>query len=111
LEGAWVIDKVRFAVAKGYNILEIYKVYQYEVTQYNPDTGDGGLFVEYINSFLNLKAVASGYPSWVQTPAVKEHFIRQFFESEGIQVDRDPIRYNAAKRGLSKPCLNSKRGN
>jgi hypothetical protein len=26
-------------------------------------------------------------------------------------VDRDPIRYNAAKRGLSKPCLNSKRGN
>jgi hypothetical protein len=64
-------------------------VYQYEVTQYNPDTSDGGLFVEYINTFLKLKAEASGYPSWVQTPADKELYIRQFFESEGIQLDRD----------------------
>jgi hypothetical protein len=96
------------AVAKGRKILEIYKVYQYEVTQYKYDTGDGGLFVEYINTFLKLKAESSGYPSWVQTPADKELYIRQFFESEGIQVDREPIRYNAAKRGLSKPCLKSK---
>jgi len=53
------------AVNKGYKILEIQEVYQYENTQYNPDTGDGGLFVVYINTFLKLKAEASGYPSWV----------------------------------------------
>jgi hypothetical protein len=82
-------------------------VYQYEVTKYNHDTGDGGLFVEYINTFLKLKAEAGGYPTWVQTPADEEQYIRQFFESESIQLDRDSIRYNAAKRGLLKLCLSS----
>jgi len=45
-DGTWVIDEVRLAVNKGYKILEIQKVYWYEVTQYNPDTGESGLFVE-----------------------------------------------------------------
>jgi hypothetical protein len=69
IDGTWVIDEVRLAVTKGYKILEILEVYQYEVIQYNPETGDEGLFVEYINTFLKLKAEASGYPSWVRTPA------------------------------------------
>jgi len=107
LEGTWVIDEVRLAVNKGYKILEIQEVYQYEVTQYNPDTGVGGLFVEYINTFLKLKQEASGYPSWVRTPDDEDLFIRQFYQSEGIQLDKDSIRYNASKRGLSKLCLNS----
>jgi hypothetical protein len=94
---------VGLAVDKEY-ILEIQEVYLYEVTQYNRDTSDGSLFVEYINIFLDLK-VTSGYPSCVRTPADEELYIRQFFESEGIQLDRDSISYNAAKRGLSK--LNS----
>ena len=42
---------------------------EYEVTQYDVATGEGGLFVEYINKFLKLKAEASGYPNWVRTPA------------------------------------------
>jgi len=50
------MDEVRLAVEKGYRILEIYEVYEYQVTPYNPETGEGGLFVEYINSFLKLKA-------------------------------------------------------
>jgi hypothetical protein len=107
LEGTWVIYEVRLAVNKGYKILEIQEVYQYEVTQYNPDTGEGGLFVEYINTFLKLKQEASGYPSWVRTPDDEDKFIRQFYQSEGIQLDKDSIRYNASKRGLSKLCLNS----
>jgi hypothetical protein len=98
---------VRLAVAKGYKILEIQEVYQYEVTQYNPETGKWGLSVEYINTFLKLKAEASGYPSWVQTTAGEDQYIRQFFESEGIQLDKESISYNASKRGLAKLCLNS----
>jgi len=107
LEGTWVIDEVRLAVSKGYRILEIQEVYQYEVTCYNRDTGDGGLFVEYINTFLKLKQEASGYPSWVRTPDDEDKYIRQFYQSEGIQLDKNSIRYNAAKRALSKLCLNS----
>ena len=41
---------------KGYKVLEIYEVYEYQVTQYNPVTGEGGFFVDYINTFLKLKA-------------------------------------------------------
>jgi hypothetical protein len=32
LDGTWVIDEVRLAVVKGYRMLEIQEVYQYEVT-------------------------------------------------------------------------------
>jgi len=55
------------AVDKVYKILEIHEVYQYQVTQYNPDTGEGRLFMDYINTFLKLKSEASGYTSWVRT--------------------------------------------
>ena len=54
-----------FSGWKGYRLVEVYEVYEYEVTPYDPTTGQGGLFVEYINTFLKLKAEASGYPSWV----------------------------------------------
>jgi hypothetical protein len=102
-----VIDEVRLAVDTGYKILDIQEVYQYEVTQYNPDTSDGGHFEKYVNTFLKLKAKASCYHSWVRTPADEELYIRQFFESEGIHLDRGSISYNAAKRGLLKLCFNS----
>ena len=98
-------DEVRLAVDKGYNIFEIQQVYQYEVTQYDPDTGEGGVFMDYIYAFLKLKAETSGYPSWVRTLEDKELYIRQFDKSEGIRLQKDSIRYNAAKR-LAKLCLN-----
>ena len=33
--------------------------------------------------------------------------IKSFWESEGIRLDKESIKYNAAKRGLAKLCLNS----
>jgi len=89
------MDEVRLAVQKGYRILQIHEVYEYQVTQYNPETGEGGLFVNYINMFLKLKAESSGY-----------RYVESFWQSEGIRLDRDCIRFNAAKRGLAKLCLN-----
>jgi hypothetical protein len=82
LDGTWVTDEVRLAVSKGYRNQEIQEVYQYEVTQYNPETNDGGLFVEYNNTFLKLKAEASGHPSWVQTPADEDRYTRQFLRAK-----------------------------
>jgi hypothetical protein len=94
-------------VNKGYIILEIQEAYKYEVTLYNPDTGKDGLFVEYINTFLKLKAEASGYPDWVQTPHDEGLYIRQFYQNEGIQLNRDSMCCYAAKRGSAKLYLNS----
>ena len=60
LTGTWVLDEIRRAVKKGYKLVEVHEVYEYQVTQYNPQTGNGGLFVQYIDTFLKLKAEASG---------------------------------------------------
>jgi hypothetical protein len=56
------------AVEKGYRVIEVIEVYEYNATQYDPTTGEGGLFVQYINTFLKLRAEASGYPGWVTCP-------------------------------------------
>ena len=106
ISGTWVIPEIKLAVAKGYKILEIQEVYEYQVTQYNQETGVGGLFAEYINTFLELKAEASEYPSWVRTPNDEDRYIELFRQSEGILLNKDSIKYNA-KRGLAKLCLNS----
>jgi hypothetical protein len=39
--------------------------YVYQTTQYDTQTKDGGLFVDYINTFLKLKAEASGFSAWI----------------------------------------------
>jgi len=57
LTGTWVNDEKRLAVQKGYRILEIH-VSEYNVTRYDPETPDGGLFTDNIDTFLKLKAEA-----------------------------------------------------
>ena len=86
--------------AKVYEVIESFEVYEYDVTQYDPQTGQGGLFVDYINTFLNLKAVDSGYPDWVRTHEDEDRYIDNFYASEAIRLDRGAIRLNDAKRGL-----------
>ena len=93
-------------IGKGYRILEIYEVYENQVEQYNPETGEGGLFVDYITTFLKLKAEASGYPGCVQSREDEDRYVDSFWQIEGIRLVREAIRYNAAKRGLAKLCLN-----
>jgi hypothetical protein len=66
LTATWVVDEVRSAVQHGYNVSKIHEFYEYEVTQYDPKTVEGGHFVQYIDTFLKLKAEASGYPGWLQ---------------------------------------------
>ena len=104
--GSWVIDEIWLAVEKAYRLIELFEFYEYEVKQYDSASGRGGLFVEYINIFLKLKAEASGYPSWVRTPEDEDSCINMFNASGGILLDRNAIRPNAAKRALAKLCLN-----
>jgi len=106
LEGTWVIDEVRLAVDKRYKILEITEIYEYTVTRYDPETRNGGLFADYIDTFLKLKTEARGYPSCVRTVDDEVRYIDQFHQVEVVRLDRDSISYNAAKRGLAKLCIN-----
>jgi len=98
---------MRLALEKGYKILDIYEVYEYQVRQYNPETSLGVLFVEYINTFLELKAEVSGYPGCVRIPDVEERYVETFRNNEGRILDKESIKSNNAKPGLAKFFLNS----
>ena len=80
---------------------------EFAVTLYDPQTGQGGLFAEYVDTFLILMTEASRYPDWVRTPEVVDLYIANILASEGIHLDKESIRPNAAKRGLAKRCPNS----
>ena len=45
-----IIDELRLAVQKWYRILEIHEVYEYNVTKYDTETREGGLFAVYIDT-------------------------------------------------------------
>ncbi|VDH90149.1 Hypothetical predicted protein [Mytilus galloprovincialis] len=63
LTGTWVSDEIKKAVEKGYEIEEIYEVWHFEnVSQYDPLLRQGGVFTEYVNTFLKIKQEASGWP-------------------------------------------------
>jgi hypothetical protein len=97
LIGTWVMDEVRLAVQKAYEVTEIFEVYEYKLTQFDRETGDGGLFVHYINTFLKLKAETSGYPSWVRNSVDEDGYVQTFFANERIMLDKDAIQLNASK--------------
>jgi hypothetical protein len=56
LTATWVLHEVRLVIRKGYQVLDIIEEYEYEVTKYDPNTRDCGLFAEYVKPFLKLKA-------------------------------------------------------
>jgi hypothetical protein len=80
LTAIWVVDEVRVAVEHGYLILKIHELYEYEITQYDPKTGECVHVVQYIDTFLKLKTEASGYPEMVQGPQVEDKYVQYFSE-------------------------------
>lgn len=76
------------------------------MTQYDSQTGEGGLFIEYIKTSLKLKAEASGYPNHVCSEQDKYYYISEFYKSDGIILDKADIEINSAKRGLANFCIN-----
>ena len=95
------------ALNKGYIILKIYEVYHWdESTQYNKSTKQGGLFAQYVNTFLKFKQEASGWPEWCDNDEKKRKYIADYFQNEGIQLDWEAIKKNPGLRALAKLCLN-----
>ncbi|KAF4528502.1 hypothetical protein B566_EDAN016822 [Ephemera danica] len=108
LEGTWVSEELKEAVACGYKIVKMIEVWKYKTMKYDPTTGSEGLFSGYINTFLKLKVEASGWPSTVdQTDmASKQKYIEEFFKRENVQLDINKIEKNPGLRSVSKICLN-----
>jgi hypothetical protein len=97
--GTWVVDEVRMALEKGYQILEIFEGWEYEVQT--------GVFAQYVNTFLKIKQEASGYPSWCTSDTLKTEYVRNYKAKEGIELDPLKIEKNSGRRSSAKLCLNS----
>ena len=53
LTGTWCTPEIQTALRLGYTLKKIYEVYHWEeTTQYDSNTREGGLFAQYINTFL-----------------------------------------------------------
>ena len=107
-DGTWTTDELKKALSLGYVITNIHEVWHFEqVEQYNPTTKDGGLFTQYINTFLKLKQEASGWPREVNTEQEKLKYIESYYEREGVHLEYAKIANNPGLRALAKLMLNS----
>ena len=100
--------ELEVAINMGYTIIQIHEVLHWQETEmYNPVTKEGGLFTQYINTFLKLKQESSGYPQNVKSEEEKQAYIDQYLEHEGILLEKECIDKNPGLRSLSKLALNS----
>jgi hypothetical protein len=91
-----------------YIVDTIYEIWHFDhVEQYDPRSKTGGIFTEYINTFLKMKQEASGWPSWCTTEKHRHKYIKDYFEKEGIFLDFPKIEKNPGLRSLAKLMLNS----
>ena len=106
LEGTWCSLEVDKALEKGYKLIEYQQIWEFEKKiEYDTLTKNGGLFTEYVNSNLKGKVEASGFPNHCRTEEDKVKFIQDYFEHEGITLDRENIKLNAGARAGYKVKL------
>ena len=106
--GTWVTDEIKKAIKLGYRISKIYEVWHFDkISQYDPISKTGGLFTEYVNTFLKLKQEASGWPEWCVSENDKQAYIDRYQQKEGILLAYDKIKKNPGMRALAKLMLNS----
>ncbi|MCW4344201.1 MAG: hypothetical protein N0E48_12745 [Candidatus Thiodiazotropha endolucinida] len=108
LMGTWVTDEVKEAISQGYKIMSIYEIWHFSiVSQYDPKSKSGGVFTDYVNTFLKVKQEASGWPDWCVDEDSKKAYIKQYFDKEGILLSYDKIEKNPGLRSIAKLMLNS----
>ncbi|XP_070158004.1 uncharacterized protein [Polyergus mexicanus] len=108
-EGTWVTCELRKANGKGYLVTAVSEIWQYKVSQFDHTTRQGGLFTEYINTFLQLKQEASGWPCECgeNDDDAKERYLREYEKTEDIVLDKRNVTRNPGLRSVAKLCLNS----
>ena len=106
--GTWVTDEVKKAIEKGYQIRVIYEVRHFaNISQYDQISKSGGIFTDYVNTFLKIKQEASGWPQWCITETDKEQYIADYKDKEGIFLEYNNIKKNPGLRSIAKLMLNS----
>nr|CAD2133569.1 unnamed protein product [Meloidogyne enterolobii] len=88
------------ALELGYQILDIYEVWNY-------DRWDPELFKGYVNTFVGLKQQASGWPENCDSQEARNRYIAEFDRVEGIRMDPAKVEINPGLRMIAKILANS----
>ncbi|XP_055388262.1 uncharacterized protein LOC129616653 [Condylostylus longicornis] len=105
--GTWTDMELKLSVKYGYTIIEIHEIWHYDCETYDSISKTGGLFTDYMNYFIKYKTEGSGYPTGIQTKSEQDAYIKNFFENEGVMLDKSKIALNPSLRNLAKLKLNS----
>ena len=106
--GTYCTPEIEVAMNMGYEINQVFEVLHWpESEMYDTQTKSGGLFTEYINTFLKIKQQASGYPDHIKTEEDKDRYIAEYLAHEGIELEKAEIKKNPGLRSLAKLVLNS----
>ncbi|XP_054167862.1 uncharacterized protein LOC128965236 [Oppia nitens] len=99
--GTWTTEELKLALEKGYTINTIYEVLDYE-KDYSKNK-----FKIYIDMFLKIKQESSGWPEWCTSEDLKQQYIENYYEKEGVKLEYNKIQKNEALRYIAKLMLNS----
>lgn len=111
VEGTYVSLEVYKAVQHGYKILNIYEVWHYDNNQqYDKVSKSGGIFTDYQNNAMKKKVESSGWPEHVQSEQQKQEYIDEFYQVEGIQLNKKNISKNSGRRQIAKLMANNQWG-
>ena len=91
--------ELHLALDHGYVVTKVYWYYEFDSST--------ELFKPYFRKFLKAKLEASGVPDWVQSDTDWLEFERYHREELGIQLQRDLMQPNAAKKTGAKLLCNS----
>lgn len=105
--GVYPLAEVRLALTYGSRIIECIEVWLYNTVQYNPHSGNEGLFSGYMRTFCRLKQQSSGWPPNCESEEERNEYIRKFHETDGILLDSSKIEKNPSMRQICKLFLNS----
>ena len=100
LQETWTSMELKKALEFGYVIKEIYEIYDYKKK--------GKIFQDYVNAFLKIKQVSSGFPAnCCVKESVVDEYINAYLDHEGISLDWKKIIRNEGMRTVAKTLLNS----
>ena len=106
-DGTFVSPELQKAVEMGYCVLHLYEVWHWErVADYDASTTSGGLFTDYIKTFLKIKQESSGWPLHCESADARARYLQEYREHEGIQLDSSKV-MKTPLRAVAKLLLNS----
>lgn len=75
LRGTWATVELQKAVEKGYKMLKIYEVWNFQDEERRV-----GLFADYVNTWLKIKQESAGWPEECRSREEKQAYIRDYYE-------------------------------